>query len=153
MMMARSHWRYLPGALAEDTEIRVSRVAEADLKREDSSELAKYVLEPAGTVFSKPVRLSIELPLSILDSGFSVLHSVAEDPADLDPDPLVAVELDDLLLSADGSEVTLVMQISHFSTVVVTHGFLQTTLSVPDIADVGVPFSARAITRNMRLRQ
>ena len=137
-----------PGALAEDTEIRVSRVIEADLNREEIPELAKYILEPAGTVFSKPVRLSIELPLSILDSGFSVLHSLAEDPddLDLDQDPSVAVELDDLLLSEDGSEATLMMQISHFSTITVIKGPVKTTLSVPDIADVGVPFSARAIT-------
>jgi len=138
-----------PGALAEDTEIRISRVAEADLNREDIPELAKYVLEPAGTVFSKPVRVELVLPLSVLEPGFELLNIATEVPADQEPDTVVNVEIDDLLFSDDGSEATLVARISHFSTFsVVEAGYFEPSLSVPDRAVVGVPFTATAITRS-----
>ena len=138
-----------PGALAEDTEIRVSRVAEGDLNRDDIPEIAKYILEPSGTVFSEPVELTLVLPISLLESGFRVLNVATEVPADPAQNTVVDVEIDDLLISDDGSEATLVMGISHFSRLsVLESGFFKTSLSVPGSAVVGVPFTATAITRS-----
>lgn len=137
-----------PGALAEDTEISVSRVAKDDPDRNESSDIAGYILQPSGTVFSEPVEVALVLPLSLLESGFRVLNlatEVSDGPAQ---DTVVSVEVEDILVSDDGSEATLVMEISHFSRLVVIRvSFFEATVSVPDRVVVGVPFSATVIIR------
>ena len=143
-----------PGALAEDTEIRVSRAAEGDLNRDEFPELAEYTLEPSGTVFAEPAEVTLVLPVSMLEPGFRVINVASEVPGDPAQDTSVGVNIENFLPSDDGSDVTLVMKISHFSQlVVIRQGYFETSLSVPARAVVGVPFTATAITRSAGTRR
>ncbi len=76
-------------------------MAEGDLNRDEFPELAKYILEPSGTVFSEPVEVTLVLPLSLLEPGFRVVNVATEVPADPAQDTFVSVEIDDLLFSDD----------------------------------------------------
>lgn len=135
------------GALSQDTEITISLENVNDPEPGDLPELASYVFEPDGTTFSKPVKVTLILPLSLLDSGFRLVH--AESPgSDGEEAPLTTpLNIDSAVINPDGETVTVTTTIPSFSRIkVYRSGFFDLKLTAPLRAVEGVPFDVQAET-------
>ncbi len=135
------------GTLSEDTEITISRRDNEALEPGDLPELAEFVFEPDGLTFSKPVQVSLKLPLSLIESGFRLVH--AENPgSDSQEAPSTTpLEIDDFVFNPDGETATVTTTLSSFSSILVYRSaFFKLELTAPARALVGVPFDVQAVT-------
>ncbi|MEO1036766.1 MAG: PKD domain-containing protein [Pseudomonadota bacterium] len=125
------------GALAEDTEIRLSRLASASALPPGTQLLAGVGLSPEGTEFAEAALLTIELPPSAR-TGLPAIASVSND--DGSEFALATLEGDDIR-AASLIDETVVVRVPHFSVAATIETSAAATLPPP-------PASASAETRN-----
>ncbi|MDT8340235.1 MAG: PKD domain-containing protein [Longimicrobiales bacterium] len=133
------------GALAEDTEIRVTRVAEVQIPEAVAGlpgDLTVYDLQPDGTVFSTPVEVAFDVADAVTASagGAQIAAAFLMSESEGTVESLADVTLvpDD----ADPTRATLTGGLSHFSHAIFASPSLTFRIEAPDDANVGEPFDA-----------
>ncbi len=140
------------GALGEEAEITITAVSVGELPeelREASGPGPAYRLEPDGLEFSEPVPVTLELDRSELDDvpeDGVVAYLLLTQDADGEIE-----SLDELVTEATLGEETVTVrgELSHFSYIVKSDGFLTVELErVPFRQLIEVPFTAAVGFRN-----
>jgi hypothetical protein len=136
-----------PGALSEDIEITVSKVENDVSEPSDMPELAAYEFGPDGTTFSKPVQVSLVLPVSLLEDGFRLIHFESDSSDDGEAPLSTPLDVDEIVIDETGENATIKTSISSFSGIKIYRSdFFGLRLTVPNTAVEGVPFPVEAVT-------
>jgi hypothetical protein len=136
------------GALSEDTEITVLKVENDVTETGDLAELVAYEFGPDGTAFSKPIQVSLVLPVSLLEPGFRLVHLENAKTGETEPPASSPLEVQEVVLDDSGKNATILTSLTSFSSIkVYRSAFFNLKLTVPEQAVEGIPFQVEAVTR------
>lgn len=131
------------GALAADTDIGVSLLADAqlpDVVRAMPGTPTAYDLQPDGTMFSSPVEVAFDVPGAVTSTSGSVSMSGAllrsESGGTVESMANVVMEQD----AVDPSRASLTGELSHFSHALFVAMSMEFRIDAPDEVQTGEPF-------------